>query len=476
MKCDPGLEHSCSRCIQVGNEMRAQGVHSRLYEVSNVFYQDGAWFFGTDESHLMECGKICYPSWESWPMQGAYQWYEYENQARNRVRPNIACTPSNTNYRPAVLVRWLFPTNVHHFYTDTIFTTFMTVGTIAKVLGCSGKCLQVYSIAGSTRTVLPEIWQYFFGDIVELPASNMKGCYKTVFYGHFTRSVPKVDLEGMIYDPTLRSWMHAFHRTLRSGLVPAEVLSKPTDTFLLVQHNRAPPWFNNLDWSLPDVEIEEIDFMDMPFVEQVSRVAVARGMIGVAGSGMAHQVFMRPRSLLFYTAVFEAQQGDSMGKRCCQCRMDKNDPNKLQAEGAALCYLNNAIHVGHTVLMFRWCRPDIFDDQAGFSSEQGKEVFNLLLSVDKENTDSSLISGCLVLDSDPNSPGWPRCDQTIEAPVPKFKQSPETYGPYGFIGHPYSVKDNSTFVPFPDKRVKFIVYCGGQERVDQCLWHNVCRR
>lgn len=178
-----------------------------------------------------------------------------------------------------------------------------------------------------------------------------------------------------------------------------------------------------------------------------------------------------------YVAMFEAQSpGDTMGKQCCQCRMDRSDPSKLQAEGAALCYLNNALHVGHTVLMFRWCRPDIFEDEAAFSIENGRAVFNLLLSQEKENRESGIVSGCLVLDSDPHSMGWPRCDQIIEAPAPKFKQSPETYGPYGFIGLPYQPRDNSTFVAFPDKRVKFMVYCGGQERVDRCEWQNVCRR
>lgn len=449
----------------VGNHLRGPPVHSRLFEVSNVFYDDGAWFSGNESDMVIKCGTMCVPTFSTnldvswWPGPG-WQWHEYHGQSKDRDKPDIICEPSETIMDPVVVVRLYSPgwtMNPYHMYTETVLSIFMTVGLIAKMYGCPKRQVRVYVTAGLGELIFPEVWRLFFGtDPQGVP--EMMGCYKKVFYGQNLNGVPQVSSRAMTYDPILSSWMAAYGANLRAGLVRADLLKEPQSevaTILFVYHPREPDWLGEVDWRVPGIVIQHVRFQELPYRTQVERVAVARGLLGIAGSGLAQQLFLPPRSLVGIVPIFEGTDP----RKCCWTILNKKK-NIFQPEQNVLNYISTAINVGHTSLMWRWCNPNVYERHSRFDSEHAQAVVRLLLSLGNESAYSSTTHACLVLDK-PNASGWPRCDQHVVAPAPRLLDDCETYGQ---IGLPYNRDDNSSFTVKQDG-MQWVIYHGGHRIV-----------
>jgi len=449
-KCGSSLE-SCGVCLRLGNGLRGRGRASRIFHVSNVFYDDGAWFLGSqrEQDRVVQCGGACDPSWENenW-YQNLYAGGRHQTQV-TKHEPDIRCEPSHFIMEPALLVQWVFPQNVYHFYTDTILTTFMTVGYIARTLG-HRPLPRIFIVSGCCNTVLKDIWELLFGPIRW--ANEMKGCYKDVFYGHMVESVPVVDWPTMIHDPSLALWISAFRMNSMPLFESAGWLkASPGDTevgaMLWVAHARAPEWFQSINWTVPGVNVQPVDFAVMSLSAQIRQVSMAMGLLGVAGSGLAHQFWLRPRSLILMVHLLETGPEDPLGKRSCYCRMSKLDIFARQVESSGMCYVNSAINIGNIILAWRWCRPDILNATSAFTSQHAQAVFQKAMSFQRGLSISKMAGACLVAEGNTSSTDWPRCDEDVKVTTHRAE---ERYEPFGYIGRPFNIVDNTSFTPLGD--------------------------
>lgn len=211
---------------------------------------------------------------------------------------------------------------------------------------------------------------------------------------------------------------------------------------LVVQHNRAPPWFNAVDWSVPGIEAVFTRLQDMSYDKQVVLVSKARGLVGVAGSGLSHLVFLPPHAFLGYVALGEPQVNGP--DKCCWVLMGKDKNGKwIEAgESSSMCYASPAAHGGLQVVYWRWCKTDIWNADSAFTSSQAQSVLKLILpSDDAGEAGRSTGRLCLVLDHNTKSPGWPHCDEDISIPRQPLEESCS----YPNIGRPVRWQSNDTF-------------------------------
>lgn len=427
-KCDSHINASCGRCIEVG-VMFGDFPHSeRLFEVTNVFYDEaGPHFYGEDHNTVIPCGTACRPSFFAayyWPGSERFRWYANEHQwPKLQTRRDVSCVAGNMALQPALIVNMYSNRNLYHWTFDNVFSTFVTVGHIDKVHGCNGvevyvKDSNTWSNKGDTFSAGPLdfLWTVLFKNITQV--TEMSGCYKTVYYGQFSYSSAERAWERIILaDLRASSWISAFHVNLRRAQVrqsqsQASQTSWEHRALLLVFHPREPEWFRKLDWNVTGVDVQHIRFESLPYQEQIAKVAVARGLFGISGSGMSQAVYLPPRSLFGYVGLFENIDNVSL---CCQAIVG---PGVYQGEETAGCYVSPAYLAGFASLYWRWCQPKMHDAYWGFTSQHAQAVLKLLVSL-RDGSDDSVPTAplCLVIDPDATSPGWPRCDFKSFAPI-----------------------------------------------------------
>jgi len=446
--CDLQSHETCGRCIRLGSQQDT-GQGSRLFEVHNVLMVNGtALWIGEHADKISKCGEICNPTWEQWP-RGGYSWSEYDGAPLNLDHTDLhstskteSCTPERMITQPALITNWFFPNNVYHFFMQNVFPTFMTLAHLAGMQDCKEELIEVYVNSGwSTSTHFKPLWDAFAKR--SGPMTDMNGCYRQVFFGQMAEDYLKVGAWNT-YAPILSTWMTAYRINARSLLVGDVSTSRAAPDsflFLYVAHNRAPPWTKNINWSVKGVEIRPIDFAKLPIHAQFAHAAKANGFIGVAGSGIAQQIFLPVGSSVLQLTTLQAwDESDLLGQGDCVTIMD--DPGTIpQPEQTTRCYGNTAIHIGISLLNWRWCRPNLLNDSAAFSSQDAQAVVKLLLSETQVAQASETAFLCTVLNDRTLVKPWPRCDSLVVAPI---LQPSRRCGKYGIVGTPFSPQENQT--------------------------------
>ena len=77
--------------------------------------------------------------------------------------------------------------------------------------------------------------------------------------------------------------------------------------FLIMHHSRTPSWLSNIKWTGPNVLVERANMANLAMTDQVRLASQMTGLIGVAGAGFVHQLFLAPFSALL--VVFVPYQG-----------------------------------------------------------------------------------------------------------------------------------------------------------------------
>jgi len=446
--CDSQSKDTCGRCMRVGyKHWEEDWPGSRLFEVQNLIMRNGtASFAGANGEQTLSCGSQCHPTWEYWPT-GGHNWAQ-----KDSLLEVDACSPELIITQPALVVNWRFPHNVHHFYMETVFATFMTVAHIAEIHGCPAEAVKVFVNAGFTETPFKPLWDVFANGGNSM--NDMNGCYKQSFFGHMSSDYLRFD--GYVtYDSTLSSWMSAYRSQVRHALVSPPSFSQTAQSlpiFLFVDHLRTPTWMKNITWNTKDVVIRPVDFAALPIKDQFSQVAQANGFVGVAGSGLAQQIFLPVgSSVLQVTALEPVDSSDLAGRGKCGAvfhltQYRKGDGSAgtehyLQDEGAARCYSNAAIHFGNNLLNWRWCKPKVNEEPAAFSQEDAQAVFKLLLSISDKARSQKSAHLCTVMNDRSFSKSWPQCDSLVVAPI---LQPNQRCGTLGVVGKPFAPKENRT--------------------------------
>jgi len=447
---------TCARCLRLGYRHFDLDFYdsSRLFEVQNVLMRDGtAIFVGDHADKILDCGAACGPTWEFWSKE-ALQWAEYSGETYlNHTLEGAVCSGDNMVTQPALIVDVLFPTNVYHYYMETTFATFMTLAQIAEMQGCSEEHVKVYFNYfphGGTSPFKP-LWDVFVKNSGGM--NEMNGCYKQLFFGHMARDYLRVDASS-IYDARLSTWLTAYRHQARSVLVnQVNPPARDHRVFLLIHHARTPPWMRNISWYHPDIaiQLQPIDFAKLPILDQFAASAQADGFIGEAGGGLAQQIFLPVgASILQVSAVQPFNEADSEGRGWCGSLLHLDDPARFQQqdEGASRCYGNTAIHIGNTLLNWRYCKPNLMNTSAAFTDEDAGAVLKLLLSETDKARESQTARVCTVINDRSfanRSDEWPRCDSLIVAPIAKPNR---TCGSSGVVGTSFTGEQNRTVTQY----------------------------
>jgi len=222
---------------------------------------------------------------------------------------------------------------------------------------------------------------------------------------------------------------------------------------LKVYHWRAPDWFNKLNWSIPEVEVQPVKFAQLPYTQQVSKIIASRGLLGFAGSGMSHSVWLPPGSFMLNVLVLERPVPNPFHSQCCMSVFDESSiywELRYKSESAGYVYDPPAVHSGLTGLFWRWCKPHINNASSGFGNEQAQAVLKLVLSLDANPSSSG--RACMVLDTNYTSPGWPRCDMDAVIPTTRCMQDCTI----GTVGLPYNFQiKKADALPLPCNMDRF---------------------
>jgi len=248
-----------------------------------------------------------------------------------------------------------------------------------------------------------------------------------------------------MYDTALSSWMMAYRINARSLLVK-DVKPPPSEAlvFLFVAHKRTPLWMNNITWTVRGVKVQPIDFAKLPIHDQFAQTAKANGLIGVQGSGLAQQIFLPiGSSVLQVSALHAANESDTFGRGDGSTVM--HGGASYQNERDARCYGNTAIHVGNSLLNWRYCRPGVQNESAAFSDQDAQDVMKLLLSETQKAQHSNSARLCTVFNSREFVETWPRCDSLLVAPI---LQPRERCSHYGLVGKPFGSQDKRTVAKY----------------------------
>jgi len=458
--CDPKSWQSCGRCFRVGYRHWAT-QSSRILEVENVVMQEGkAWFVGPSAERMMECGHHCGPTWEWWPLQG-HKWPENDDEELNQphTSPDIMCIEDEVVTQPAMIVNWLFPMNLFHFLMETVLSTFMALGHIQEIFGCPEERVAVYISAGFKDTPFKTIWKWVSSHRSPRPMNDMNGCYRQVFYGHMVKDYLRVN-DPLTYAPILSSWMTAFRRNLRATFLSAadsavSLASSRSKLFLDVRRHdhRTLQWMQNISWmksSIEGVEVRHIYFEDLNWAQQIGKISKASGLLGVAGSGLAQQVFLPiGASVLQVTPLSPLNPSDLLGTGPCAVQIG----GVKQHDSNSKCYPNSAVNSGNSLLNWRWCRPNITEPSAAYTEEEAQAIFKLFLSVSQEALHNNTVAICTVIkgrNSQDTSGAenlavdtWPKCDTLAAAPIAP-PLSGKCKSPFPFIGQPFKPQKKRT--------------------------------
>lgn len=117
--------------------------------------------------------------------------------------------------------------------------------------------------------------------------------------------------------------------------------------------------------------------------------------------------FLLDAKILYVTVLEPVDSSDREGESCCHLKVGLY----FQGESVANLYMNTAINLGIISLNWRWCRSDLYNETASFSSEEAQKVMKLFILIYKLSTSETVpeVHDCIVYGNS-KSFGWPHCD------------------------------------------------------------------
>jgi len=432
--CAVQMRNSCAQCLRVGPDRRKHYISaqwpdprpaaSHLLRVSNIYFerlQNKAYVHNQEEiSNFSRTFKITNHMWQP-RMSPQF----VANSPWNR------CGAKEAASRTALIVDEDFhPNNFYHYVVDAVFSTFITLGHIAKASKCAPKEINVYSLKLAKKTIrnFELLWQAVFGEKPQ-SLSAAHGCFSQAYFGRVQNEMwmPCTNKEWWFNSP-LSTWWTAFSHNLRHGLQASHPRSEnDSGKILLIYHPRMPDWLWTIDWEVNlksrERRVVSVNFESLTLADQVKVVLGSRGIISHAGASFVHQIYMEPRSVVLQV-YYEHHKDAGSGRGTPGCEACHCIPRT--------CHDMLALHLGHSVLTWKWC------GWCPFTSHDASNRFAFLISNHERAGQRKVVWGCHMLSPLSPNASFMKCD--VETVVPwvakREDYKPRSCGSVGFVGAP----------------------------------------